>query len=244
MSLSKAFSQCSLSDLTLAISAHASAASALDSATADRLLPTLRNAALTAAVLLRHPLVRDRSGLKCDGSTSSERAWCGMLRDLFDTAGVDVSDAALLRVYLACKEYAERGHVQLSLTFEYHDHFLGKAMRIPVLHRVQIAAPLMLIKPALRYERGRAAPGTALHQPQPTLGCMQVALWPAQRVRFMFGFTVKACDLASTAPASSRVHFMTASRWRTCMLQHVMVGYVFKVEVRLLLRRSARCLFC
>jgi hypothetical protein len=61
MSTSKAFSQCSLSDFAPAISAHASAASAslsaLDPATADRLLPALRNAALTEDVLLRHPLV-------------------------------------------------------------------------------------------------------------------------------------------------------------------------------------------
>jgi hypothetical protein len=104
MSLSKPFSQCSLSDIAPAISADASATSALDPATADRLLPALRNAALTEAVLLRHPLVRDRSGLKCDGSARSKRAWCGMLRDLACTAGVDPSDAALHQVYLVCKE--------------------------------------------------------------------------------------------------------------------------------------------
>ena len=101
MSLPKPFSQRSLFDLAPAISADASATSAraLDPATADRLLPALRNAALLEAVLLRHPLVRDRSGLKCDGSAHSRRAWCGMLRDLVAAAGVDVSDAALLRVY-------------------------------------------------------------------------------------------------------------------------------------------------
>ena len=65
MSLPKPFSLCTLSDLAPAISADASAASAraLDPATASRLLPALRNAEPTEAVLLRHPLVRDRSGL-------------------------------------------------------------------------------------------------------------------------------------------------------------------------------------
>ena len=59
MPLSKPFSQCSLSDFAPVISMHASAASAraLDPATADRLLSALRNAALTEAVLLGHPLV-------------------------------------------------------------------------------------------------------------------------------------------------------------------------------------------
>ena len=118
MSALKAFSQCSLSDLALAISeaehSNTSSARALDPATASRLLPALRNAALTEAVLLRHPLVRDRSGLKCDGSAYSKRAWCGMLRDLAGAAGVDASDAALLRVYLVCKECAKQGGVKVS----------------------------------------------------------------------------------------------------------------------------------
>jgi hypothetical protein len=36
-----------------------------------------------------------------------------MLRDLADAAGVDVSDAALLRVYFVFKECAKLDHVQL-----------------------------------------------------------------------------------------------------------------------------------
>ena len=273
MSLPKPFSRCSLSDLEPAISAHASvaSASALDPAAADRLLPALRNAALTEAVLLRHPLVRDRSGLKCDGSAYSKRAWCGMLRDLVAAAGVDVSDAALLRVYLVCKECAKLQRAQLCsgspasaaaedggalaaspapaaaprtassslsatrappLTFTYHDRFLGKAVCIPVVHHLQIAAPLMLVTPALHFARGRAAAGAAPQHPAPPVGYMQVKLWPAQRTRFMFGFTLKACDRASTAPASSHVYFRTASRWSACILQRVMAGYVSKVQVR------------
>ena len=229
MSLSKPFSQCSLSDLAPAISAHGSAASALDPATADRLLPVLRNTALTEAVLLRHPLVRDRSGLKCDGSVYSKRAWCGMLRDLFDAAGVDVSDAALLRVYLVCKECAKQGRVQLPLTFEYHDRFLGRVIRIPVVHHLQIAAPLMLVTSALHVARGRAAAaaGVAPHWPPPP-----VALFAAQRVRFMFGFTVNVCDRASIVDASAIEYLRAASRWRTSILERVMWGYVSKVQVR------------
>ena len=276
MSLSKPFSQCSLFDLALWI--------ALDPATADRLLPALRNAALTEAVLLRHPLVRDRSGLKCNGSAYSQRVWCSMLRDLFDSAGVDASDAALLRVYLMCKECAKVERAQLCssspaaaaaedggalaaspapaaaprsassplssarappLTFKYHDRFLGKAVCISqnrILQHLQIAAPLMLVTPLLHFARGRAAAGAAPQHPAPPVGCMIVQLWPAQRTRFMFGFTLKACDRASTAPASSHMFFRTASRWRTRILQRVMAGYVCKVEVRWLLRSSARCL--
>jgi hypothetical protein len=284
MSLPKPFSQCSLSDVAPAISAHASAASAraLDPATADRLLPALRNAALTEAVLLRHPLVRDRSGLKCDGSVYSKRAWCGMLRDLAGAAGVEASDAALLRVYLVCKECAKLERAQVCsasrasgaaedggalaappaaaapprtassslsaardppLTFTYHDRFLGKTVCIPVLHHLQIAAPLKLVAPALHFARGRAAAGAAPQQPAPPVGCMLVELWPAQHTRFMFGLTVKACDRASTAPASSRVYFRTASRWSSGILRRVMAGYGSKVQVRWLLRAGARRLF-
>ena len=248
MSLSKAFSQTlsSLSDLALAISAHASVASAcaLDSTTTERLLPVLRNAALTEAVLIRHPFVRDRSGLKCDGSAYSKRAWCGMLRDLFDAAGVDVSDAAVLRVYLVCKECAKHGHVHLPLMFRYHDRFLGKAVCIPVVHQLQIDAPLLLVKSALCFARGRAAAGAAPQHPAPPVGCMLVELWPAQRTRFMFGFTIKACDRASTVDVSAIEYFRTALRWKTLILEHVMNGYVGKVEVQLLLRQSACSLFC
>ena len=244
MSLLKAFSRCSLSDLTLAISARASAATDgdLDSATADRLLPPLCNAALTEAVLLRHPLVRDCSGLKCDASVSSKRAWCSMLRDLFDAAGVDVSDAALLRVYLVCKQCAKRGRVHASLMFEYHDRFLGKVVRVPVVQHLQIVAPLMLVAPALRVARGRAAPGTALHQPPLPIGYMQVAFWAAQRARFMPSFTLAACNRLATAPASAHVYFRTAWRWRTRILERVMACHVSKVQVWLLMCKGLRCL--
>jgi hypothetical protein len=241
MSFSKAFSQSLLSDLVLAISAHASVASAcaLDSATTERLLPVLRNATLTEAVLIRHPLVRDRSGLKCNASAWSKRAWCDMLRDLIDAAGVYASDAALLRVYLVCKECAKQGRVQLPLMFQYYDHFLGKAVCIPVVLQIQIDAPLKLVKSALCFARGRAASDTALHQPLPPVGCMQVALFAAQRKRFMFGFTVKVCDRASTVDVSAIEYFRTALRWKTLIFEHVMKGYVGKVEVQLLMCQIA-----
>ncbi len=118
------------------------------------------------------------------------------------------------------------------LTFTYHDRFLGKAVCIPVVQHLQIAAPLRLVTPALHFARGRAAAGAAPQHPAPPVGCMIVQLWPAQRTRFMFGFTLKACDRASTAPASSQVYFRTASRWSACILQRVMAGYDSKVQVR------------
>ena len=208
MSALKAFSQCSLSDLALAIleDSNTSSARDLDPATAGRLLPALRNAALTEAVLLRHPLVRDRSGLKCDGSAYSKRAWCGMLRDLVAAAGVDVSDAALLRVYLVCKQCAKQGRVQLpaappppAASFEYDDRFLGRLMRVPAAQLRQIDAPLQLMH-ALSFHFSRTlAPRAELRQPPPPLRHTQVALWPAQRARVMPGVTTMACHRFSTA---------------------------------------------
>jgi hypothetical protein len=122
------------------------------------------------------------------------------------------------------------------LTFTYHDRFLGKAVCIPVLHHLQIAAPLMLVTPALHFARGRAAAGAPLQHPAPPVGCMIVQLWAAQRTRFMFGFTLKACDRALTAPAGSHVYFRTASHWSAGILRRVMAGYGSKVQVRWLLR--------
>jgi hypothetical protein len=124
------------------------------------------------------------------------------------------------------------------LTFTYRDRFLGKAVCIPVAQHLQIAAPLMLVTSALHFARVRAAAGAPLpQQPAPPVGCM---LWPAQRTRFMIGFTVKAGDRASTAPASSRVYFRTASRWSAGILRRVMSGYGSKVQVWRLLRAGAR----
>ena len=114
----------------------------------------------------------------------------------------------------------------------YRDFFLGKILHIPVAQRFQIDVPLILIKTALSFARSRGAPGTALHQPPPPIGCMQIALWPAQRVRFMFGFTARACVASVTG--SQFVCFRKTSRWRTCILEHVMAGYVSKVQVLLL----------
>jgi len=46
-------------------------------------------------------------------AAGSKQAWCSMLRDLFLRAGVSISDAALLRVYLVVKQCAELGCVRL-----------------------------------------------------------------------------------------------------------------------------------
>ncbi len=131
------------------------------------------------------------------------------------------------------------------LTFTYHDRFLGKAVRIPLAQHLQSAAPLMLVAPALHFARGLAAAGATPQQlaAAPHVSCMLVELWLAQRTRFMFGLTVKACDRASTAPASSHVYIRTASRWSSGILRRVMAGYVSKVQVRWLLRVGARRLF-
>ena len=112
----KPFPHCSLSDLAHEIltAASGSSAHAVNFSTAQLLLPCLRNAHLTAAVLQRHPRVQGASGLVCTGTADSKRAWCSMLRDLLEAAGVDVNDAVRLRVYLVCKQCARRGLVQVS----------------------------------------------------------------------------------------------------------------------------------
>jgi hypothetical protein len=89
-----------------------------------------------------------------------------MLRDLFLTADdfgrCMVSDAAILRVYLVCKEWAKRGRVQLTPMFEYHDRLLENVLRVPFVHHLEIVSPLMLVKRALRFACGHAAPCGAI----------------------------------------------------------------------------------
>ena len=113
--MTKPFAHCSLPDFALEISlaACAAAGSALDAAAAAQLLPRLADAEATEAALQRHPLVRGASGLVCTGTAESEQAWCSMLRDLFSASGAAVSDAALLRVYLVCRQCCRRGRVRV-----------------------------------------------------------------------------------------------------------------------------------
>ena len=125
--MNKPFAQCSLSDLAFEISLDSrlrdNSAPATDAdsselllhgASAELLLPCIRNAELTEAILSRHPLVRGSEGLMCSAAAQSKQAWCSMLRDLCDAAGVAASDAARLRVFLVCKEAARRGFVRIS----------------------------------------------------------------------------------------------------------------------------------
>ena len=174
-----------------------------------------------------------------------------MLRDLVAAAGVDASDAALLRVYLVFKECAKQGGVQLPLIIEYHDCFLGRIVRVPVVQllqtiaiRHQIDAPLKLVKAASWIRLRRGCAGSKLPPPPPPAACLQVAVLPSQRARSMPAITAMACDRASTAPTSLNVYSRTASFWRTRILQRVMRGHVSKVLVRWLLRAGARRLFC
>jgi hypothetical protein len=118
----KSFAHCSLSDLEHEIFAAESDSSvrALDPSTAQLVLPSLRDAELTAAVLQRQPLVRAAATLVCTGTAESKHAWCSMLRDLFRASSVDVSDAACVDIYLVCEAFARRGHVQLSARASLH----------------------------------------------------------------------------------------------------------------------------
>jgi TPR repeat protein len=104
--MTKPFAICSLSDLVYELFLDARAAAA-------PLLPRLADAQATEAVLQRHPLVRGASGLVCSGTAKSERAWCRMLRDLSSASGAVVSDAALRRVYLVCRQCCRRGRARV-----------------------------------------------------------------------------------------------------------------------------------
>jgi len=111
----KPFAQCSLADLAheLQLAALGVSGSALSADIVARITPCLLDDAHTQAVLQQHPHVGCGSGLVCSGAAGSKQAWCSMLRDLFHRAGVSVSDAAQLRVYLVVKQCAKLGRVRL-----------------------------------------------------------------------------------------------------------------------------------
>jgi TPR repeat protein len=116
--MTKPFVQCSLADLAHQLQLAARDASGSGTLSADvvaRITPCLLDYTRTKAVLQRHPHVRGSSGLGlvCSSSADSKQAWCSMLRDLFQSAGVSVSDAAQLRVYLVVKQCAKLGRVLL-----------------------------------------------------------------------------------------------------------------------------------
>jgi TPR repeat protein len=115
----KTFAHCSLSDLEHEISAAASAHDP-DASAARLVLPSLRDAELTAAVLQRYPLVRAAGALVCTGTAESKHAWCRMLRNLIRASGAHVSKPVCLHIYLSLRACARRGHVQLSARASLH----------------------------------------------------------------------------------------------------------------------------
>jgi hypothetical protein len=150
-----------------------------------------------------------------------------MLRDLFDTAGVDVGDADQRRVYLVCLECAKQPFFSL----EYTDLFLGRTVHILFNQHNQIEAPMKLIDAAARLH---------LSLDHPAGDCSfsirrhsaSLKLWPAQRIRVMFGCTATACHRLAIAPASLNLHSKKSTHFKTRILVRVMGGYLSKVQVQ------------
>ena len=240
-SVFKAFSQCSLADLAHAISvdAYSTSKDVVDSSATERIVKSLRNSELTEAVLRRHPLVLDfhRRHLVCTSADSCRDAWCShpnrpteflfqsasfcrynMLHDLFDTAGVDVGDADRRRVYLVCLECAKQPFFSL----EYTDLFLGRTMHILFNQYNQIEAPMTLIDTAARLHLSLDHPaghgGCSFSIRRHSVARASLKLWPAQRIRVMFGCTATACHRLAVAPASLNPHSKKSSHFKTRLL--------------------------
>jgi hypothetical protein len=217
--------------------------SALDSAAAQLLLPSLRNADLVEAVLQRHPRVQSSEGLMCFATPASKQAWCEMLRDLFQSAGVAVSDAACLRVYLVLKECAKRGRVTLAparSSHLLHDHFLGKnvCVSFALEERTSIVLPLQLILTAMLLHEQRQhhlRPAPAL---RPLLKFTQKGYGCAQAARGMFAWVAAAAHGLVT-PASPNI--FVSRQCEHSIVARVLVGYFFKVKVRPATRAQWLC---
>ena len=240
--MTKPFSQCSLPDLAHEISLVASAASAraLDAATAERLLPCLRDPALTAAVLLRNPHVRDLNGLQCTSAAGSKQAWCSMLRDLFHTAGVTVSSAAQLRIYLVCKDCCKRGRVRLPPA--------SSAPAPPSPAPIHAAAPPAQLSPTQRFAHAVAAGRAvvisrkfaqrllrrAMHwQPQP------LPHLPAMRLMYApHAHPSDACECVTAAD----VHRVGCSDATHIAVRYIATGArLAQLDDRVLFHRFAQC---
>jgi len=115
--MTKPFAQCSLADFVheLQLAARDASGSALSADVVALITPflLLLDDTLTQAVLEQHPGVGSSSGLVCSGAADSKQAWCSMLRDLFLLAGISVSDAARLCVYLVVEKCAKLGRVRV-----------------------------------------------------------------------------------------------------------------------------------
>jgi hypothetical protein len=248
--VTKPFARCLIVDFAHEISLAASASpspSALDSAAAQLLLPSLRNADVVDAVLQRHPRVQNSEGLMCFDTPASQQAWCEMLSDLFQSAGVAVSDAACLRVYLVLKECANHGRVTLAparSSHLLHDHFLGKNVCVSFAfeERTSIALPLQLILTAMLLHEQRQHhlhPAPAL---RPLLKFTQKGYGCAQVARCMFA-SVAAAAHGLVTPASANI-FVSSRRTRQCehsIVARVLVGYFLKVKVRPATRAQWLC---
>jgi TPR repeat protein len=99
----------------LQLAARDASGSALSADVVARITPCLLDHAQIKAVLQWYPLVCVywTSELVCSAAAGSKQAWCSMLRHLFHSAGVSISDAAQLRVYLVVKQCAKLGRVRL-----------------------------------------------------------------------------------------------------------------------------------
>jgi len=116
--MTKPFAHCSLADfvheLHLATARDASGSgSALSADVVARITPCFLDHVRTKAALQQHAFVTCGSGLVCSDAAGSKQAWCSVLRDLFLSCGISVSNAAQLRVYLVIKQCAKLGRVRL-----------------------------------------------------------------------------------------------------------------------------------
>jgi len=110
--MTKLFAHCSLSDLIFEIENETEELGAINDDMADRIFPFFRDSERAEAVLLRYPLVRGASGLRCSSDPESREAWCKMLRELCN--GVyGMCDASALRLHAICEACAKRGYVRL-----------------------------------------------------------------------------------------------------------------------------------
>jgi len=113
--MTKPFSDCSLADLAneIHLASLDPASSTLDPTVAALVMPSFLDAHLTETIISQHPNVRTEGVLVCTADADSRKAWCSLLSDLLNGAGVNVSDAVRLRIYIVFKECAKRGHVRM-----------------------------------------------------------------------------------------------------------------------------------
>ncbi len=136
------------------------------------------------------------------------------------------------------------------LSLDYRDHFINRSVRVPLVHRSQICAPLLVIRAAASNIRSPhiTAVLPLRQQPQSLFEFARISLWPAQLQRTAICrhcAETLGCRLATAPVGGNFDSRRTLKRWTACIQLRVVSGLVGRIQVHFRLKCAtpdiARC---